>query len=125
MVHLSDVLRLFEQYGRKLKPKKCQLLQNSEVFLGRLVSRKGWKFLMGRLLELVPLCKRDVLSFIGVLNFHRDHIPKYALVAKPLYDIICREASETPCTYVKITPAHLRPVCRDDSWIVFWYSEYF
>ena len=38
---------------------------------------------------------------------------------------ICREASETPCAYVKITPAHLRPVCRDDSWIVFWYSEYF
>ena len=36
----------------------------------------------------VPLCKRDVQSFIGVLNFHRDHIPKFALVAKPLYDIM-------------------------------------
>ena len=36
-----------------------------------------------------------------------------------------REASEASCAYVKITPAHLRPVCRDDSWIVFWYSEYF
>ena len=23
-----------------------------------------------------------------VLNFHRDHIPKFALVAKPLYDIM-------------------------------------
>ena len=36
----------------------------------------------------VPLCKRDVQSLIGVLNFHRDHIPKFALVAKPLYDIM-------------------------------------
>ena len=36
----------------------------------------------------VPLCKRDVQSFIGVLNFHRDHIPKFALVAKRLYDIM-------------------------------------
>ena len=36
----------------------------------------------------VPLCKRDVQSFIGALNFHRDHIPKFALVAKPLYDIM-------------------------------------
>ena len=31
----------------------------------------------------VPLCKRDVQSFIGVLNFHRDHIPKFALVQNP------------------------------------------
>ena len=34
------------------------------------------------------MCKRDVQYFIGVLNFHRDHIPKFALVAKPLYDIM-------------------------------------
>ena len=36
----------------------------------------------------VLLCKRDVQSFIGVLNFHRDHIPKFALVEKPLYDVM-------------------------------------
>ena len=41
MVILSDVLRRFEHYGMKLKPKTCQLLQNSVVFLGRLVSREG------------------------------------------------------------------------------------
>ena len=28
------------------------------------------------------------MSFIGVINFHRDHIPKFALVANPLYDIM-------------------------------------
>ena len=36
----------------------------------------------------VPLCKRDVQSFIGVLNFLGDHIPRFALVTKPLYDIM-------------------------------------
>ena len=41
MLNLSDVLRRFEQYGMKLKPKKCQLLPDSVVFLGRLVSREG------------------------------------------------------------------------------------
>ena len=34
------------------------------------------------------MCKRDVQFFIGVLNVHRDHILKFALVAKPLYDIM-------------------------------------
>ena len=36
----------------------------------------------------VPLCKQDLQSFIGVLNFHMDHIPKFALVTKLLYDIM-------------------------------------
>ena len=91
MVNLSDVLRRFEQYVMKLKPKKCQLLQDLVVFLGRLVSREGVQVPSGEITRIgnwgVPLCKRDVQSFIGALNFHRDHIPKFALVVKPLYDI--------------------------------------
>ena len=34
------------------------------------------------------MCNHDVQSFIGVLNFHRDHIPKFALVVTPWYDIM-------------------------------------
>ena len=72
----------------KLKTKKCQLLQDSVVFLGRLVSREGVQVPSGEITRIgnwdVPLCKRDVQSFIRVLNFHRDHIPKFALVAKLL-----------------------------------------
>ena len=92
MVNLSNVLRRFEQYGMKLKPKKCQLLQDSVVFLGRLVSREGMQVPPGEITRIgnwgVPLCKRDDQSFTGVLNFYMDHIPKFALVAKPLYDIM-------------------------------------
>ena len=92
MVNLSDALRRFEQYGMKLKPKKCQLLQKSVVFLGQLVSRKGVQDPPGDITRIgnwsVLLCKRDVQSFIGVLNFHRDHIPKFSLVAEPLYNIM-------------------------------------
>ena len=53
MVNLSDVLRQFEQYGMKLKPKKCQLLQNSVVFLGRLVSREGVQVPPGEITRIV------------------------------------------------------------------------
>ena len=61
----------------KLKPNKCQLLRTIPPGEITRIGNRG-----------VPLCKRDVQSFIGVLNFHRDHIPKFALVAKPLYDIM-------------------------------------
>ena len=62
------------------------------VFLGRLVSREGVQVPPGEITRNgnwgVPLYKRDVQYFIGVLNFHRDHISKFALVAKHLYDIM-------------------------------------
>ena len=56
------------------------------------MSREGVQVPPGEITRIgnwgVPLCKRDVQSFIGVVNFHRDHIPKFALVAKPLYDMM-------------------------------------
>ena len=61
MVNISDVLRRFEQHGMKLNPKKCQLLQDSVVFLGRLVSREGVQVPTGEITRIgnwgVPLCK--------------------------------------------------------------------
>ena len=69
MVNLSDVLRRFEQYGMKLKPKKCQLFQNSVVFLGRLMSWEWVKVPPGEITRIgnrgVSLCKRYVQSFMG------------------------------------------------------------
>ena len=41
LMNISEVLRRFDQYGMKLKPKKCQLLQSSVLFLGRLVCSEG------------------------------------------------------------------------------------
>ena len=61
MVNLSDVLRRFEQYKMKLKANKCQLLQDSVVFFGRLVSREGVQVPPGEITRIgnwgVPLCK--------------------------------------------------------------------
>ena len=48
------------------------------------MSRKGVQVPPGEITRIgnwgASLCKRYVQSFIGVLNFHRDHIPKFALV---------------------------------------------
>ena len=90
--NLSEVLRRFDQYGMKLKPKKFQLLQSSVVFLGRLVSSEGVQVPPGDIERVVnwgiPTGRREVQSFIGVVHFHRDHISLFAKVAKPLYDVM-------------------------------------
>ena len=101
-MNLSDVLRRFEQYGMKLKHKKCQLLQDSVVFLRRLVSREGVQVPPGENTRIgnsgVPLCKRDVQSFIVVLNFLRDHIPKFRLGyrSEESFDALRQKLMEAP-----------------------------
>ena len=90
--NLSEVLRRFDQYGMKLKQKKCQLLQSSVVFLGRLVSSEGVQVPPGDIERVVnwgiPTGNREVQSFIWVVNFHRDHISLFAMVAKLLNDVM-------------------------------------
>ena len=68
MVNLSDVLRRFEQYGMKLQPRKCQLLRNSVVFLGRLVNREGVQVPSGEITRIGNSANQ--------------------MVAKPLYTIM-------------------------------------
>ena len=92
ITNLTSVMDRLEQYGLKLKPKKCQLLKSSVIFLGKCVSSEGVQVPTHDIDRVVnwtrPACKRDVQSFIGVMNFHRDHIPSFATIAKPLYDVM-------------------------------------
>ena len=91
--NFSEVLRRFDQYGMKLKPKKCQLFQSYVVFLGRLVSSEGVHVPPGDIERVVnweiPTGKREVQSFIGVVNFHRDHISLFAKVMGPTTTFVC------------------------------------
>ena len=41
LTQLAEVLDRLRQYGLKLKPKKCNLLQKEVVFLGHLVNGNG------------------------------------------------------------------------------------
>ena len=77
IVNLSVVLRRFKQYGMKFKPKKCQLLQNLVVFLGRLVSRERVQVPPVEITRIcnwgVPLCKfrRQLVVLSGVVYYQR------------------------------------------------------
>ena len=87
--NLREVLSRFRTYNLKLKPKKCSFFKKKVKFLGRVVGEdtvevdpesisavKDWP---------TPKCTRDVESFLGFINYHREHIPKLAEIAEPLY----------------------------------------
>ena len=89
--NLREVLGRFREYNLKLKPRKCTLFKRKVKFLGRLVGEntvevdpesvegvKDWP---------IPKCTKDVESFLGFVNYHREHIPRLAEIAEPLYSL--------------------------------------
>ena len=91
MHNLRLVFSRFRQYGLRLKAKKCLFFQKQVEFLGRLVSEDGievgpeptqvvreWP---------VPTCVKEVQSFLGLVNYHRNFMKDFAEKAVPLYNV--------------------------------------
>ena len=87
--NLVEALERFQKYNLRLKPKKCHLFQNEVLFLGRLVTPQGVMVNPGSKDTIrnwpIPKCVRDVESFLGFANYHREFISRYAELSQPLY----------------------------------------
>ena len=89
--NLKEALVRFRKYSLKLKPKKCQLFQREVEFLGKLVSAEGIKIAPSKALAVQqwnePTNRKELMAFLGFVNYHRDHVPDFAGVTACLYDL--------------------------------------
>lgn len=96
---LREVLRRFKRHGLKLKPRKCTLFQTEVTFLGKWISREGVA-LNPEYIKAIGDWKRpgtvtEVEAFLGFVNYHREHIHRYAELAAPLYQLTGTKARAT------------------------------
>ena len=96
--HIANLQRVFvrfREHGLKLKPQKCFLFRKEVKFLGRMISENGVAVNPDNVEAVVkwPIPKnvKDVESFLGFVNYHRDHIKDYAELAAPLYALTGRK----------------------------------
>ena len=94
LTNLREVLGSFAEHNLKLKPKKCHLFQKSIEFLGRVVDSEGVSIKPAHIKQIeewpVPSAKKELESFLGFVNYHRDHVPKFAHLSEPLYKFVSR-----------------------------------
>ncbi|VDH91342.1 Hypothetical predicted protein [Mytilus galloprovincialis] len=86
---LRHVLERFQQYNLKLKPSKCNLFQKEVKFLGKIVNKDGISIDRKNIDTVqkwpVPKSKKELESFLGFANYHREHVSHYAALAAPLH----------------------------------------
>ena len=92
--HLNNLREVFarcRKHNMKLKPKKCELFRGKVIFLGKLVTAHGVSVNPANLHVVqnwkVPGTVTEVESFLGLINYHRDHLRGYAEIAAPLYQL--------------------------------------
>lgn len=92
VARLKHVFHRLRKHGLKLKPSKCHLLLEQVKYLGHVVSKEGIQTDPDKIEAVktwpVPKTSRDVRSFLGFTGYYRRFIAKYAVIARPLFELI-------------------------------------
>lgn len=96
---LNAVFKRLQEAGLKLKGSKCEFFLPSVSHLGHVVSAKGIETDPEKVKALkewpVPVCIKELRSFLGFAGYYRRFVPSFASIAKPLNDLLVGHATNT------------------------------
>ena len=101
--HLKTVLQRLREKGLRLKASKCELFKKEVKYLGRIVSKEGYR-MDDTNIEAVRALKDaakpkkvgEIRQLLGLLGYHRRHIQDFAKLAKPISDLlVVKEKKDT------------------------------
>ena len=88
---LQDFFERVRKANLSLKPSKCQLGYDKVEFLGYTITGGTVGPKMSKITEIIefnrPKTKKQVRSFLGMVNFYRRFIPSCAELSAPLSDL--------------------------------------
>ena len=98
--HLKRLRFIFERlsWGNlRVSPRKCQIMTSEVKFLGHRISRQGLRIDEDRIKAVHELAEpknqKQLQQFLGVMNYMRSFIYKFAEIAAPLYELLKKNVS--------------------------------
>jgi len=89
-----EVLKRLHDNDLFVKPEKCRFRVTKVDFLGMIVSRDGIKMDPEKVNTILkwpePTNVKQVQAFLGLGNFYRCFIKDYAIMARPMTDLTCK-----------------------------------
>ena len=97
MTHFHLVLVRFKEYGIIVNPTKCEFGVQQLKFLGHLIDANGVRPLQEKVEVLqqfpLPITKRKLREFLGLINVYHRFIPSCARLLKHLNDLLSTTTS--------------------------------
>ncbi|GKA29579.1 Orf y [Tanacetum coccineum] len=90
--HLEKMLKIYEDNGLVLSPTKMKIAVSTIDFLGAVIGEGTIKLQPHIIKKIVNFneeelkTKKGLRSFLGILNYARNHIPKLGILLRPLYE---------------------------------------
>jgi hypothetical protein len=92
---LREIFERLREHNLKLQPHKCQFLRKEVIYLGHVITEDGIKPDPEKTSCVKnfprPHNVTTVKSFIGLANYYRRFIPKFAQIAKPMTLLLKKE----------------------------------
>ena len=90
--HLDDVFATLSRFGLRLRPAKCKLLKDKLTFLGHQISAQGVTKDPEKVSAVrdykTPTSVQELRRFLGTCGFMRRYLRNFAIIAKPLTDLL-------------------------------------
>ena len=97
LLHLHLVLQRLRNFGLVLNMEKCELGQESIECLGHHITAEGAAPIVKHVEAIQnfpqPQDRKQLQSFLGLVNFYRRFIPAAAQILLPLTDVFARRES--------------------------------
>jgi len=92
---VAEVVKRLEENNLYVKPEKCKWKVKEVEFLGVVIGPERIKMekekVKGVLEWPTPKCVKDVQKFLGLVNYYRRFIKGFAMVARPLHDLVKKD----------------------------------
>ena len=97
--NVRQVLRRLKARGVKLRARKCSFFKQEVRYLGRLVSKNGYRpdpkdSVVLEKFRCPPKTIGELRSLLGFLGYYRSFVMDFAKVMKPLYDLLKHQGTE-------------------------------
>ena len=89
---LEDTFKTLLNYGLRINAKKCQFAMTEIIFCGLRVSKDGLGPDAEKTAAIAKIPKpanvKEVRMFLGMVGWYRRFIPRFASIAKPMYNLL-------------------------------------
>ena len=93
---ITEVFERLRKYNFKLEIDKCEFLKKEVAYLGHVLNQNGVKPDEGKITAVkefpVPKTQKNVRQFLGLSGFYRRFLRNYAKIARPLFDLLKKDA---------------------------------